>query len=174
MGGMGASDCERIGQGVLAQPVNALTSLAFVLAGAWIVYRALSARDGRARMILFGIAVASVGVGSVSYHGPQPAPAQNMHDVTIVMVVAGVGILELIRARRRLYRDRHGYLLAFAALLLGAAAFTFGRSSSPLCSPDEVLQLHGLWHVFAALALAAYASAERPRVDSATALGVTS
>jgi len=173
MSGLGASDCERIGLGLLAQPVNALTSLAFVVAGAWIVHRALGARDGRARLILFGCVVASVGVGSVLYHGPQPAPAQNLHDGTIVVVVVGVGVLELIRARRRFHRDRRGYLLAVAALLLGAVAFTFGRTSSPLCSPGDIVQLHGLWHVFAALALAAFASAERPRVDTERRQGVT-
>jgi len=162
MDGMGAADCERIGQGLLAQPVNALSSLAFVVAGAWIVYRALDARDGRTRMILFGLGVAAVGVGSVLYHGPQPAVAQSLHDGTIVIVVAMVGVLELVRAAGRLRRDRRGYLLALAALLLGAVAFTFGRTSSPLCSPDGVVQLHGLWHVLAAVTLAAYASAERP------------
>jgi hypothetical protein len=166
MGRMGASDCERIGQALLAQPVNAITSLAFVVAGGWIVYRALGVSDGRTRMILFGIEVASVGVGSLLYQGPQPATAQNLHDGTIVVVVAGVGVLEFIRARRRLNRDRRGYILAFAILLFGAVAFTFGRSNSPLCSPGGLVQLHGLWHVLAALALAAYASADRPRVDA--------
>ena len=141
---MGAADCERIGQGLLAQPVNAMTSLAFVIAGAWIVYRALGAAKGRARMTLFGIAVASVGVGSVLYHGPQPAQAQTVHDGTIVIVVAGVCVLELIRARRRVHRDRRGDLVALAALLLGGVAFTFGRTDSPLCSTGAVVQLHGL------------------------------
>ncbi len=158
---MGASDCERIGQELLAQPVNASTSLAFVIAGAWIVYRAVDASGGRNRMALFGIAVASVGVGSVLYHGPQPGYARFTHDATIAIVVAGVAALELTRVRRKLHRDRAGYLLALAALMLGAVAFTFGRTTSPLCSPDDLFQLHGVWHVLAALALGAYASAER-------------
>lgn len=158
---MGASDCERIGQELLAQPVNASTSLAFVVAGAWIVYRALNSSGGRARMIPFGVAVASVGVGSVLYHGPQPEYAQFTHDATIAIVVAGVAVQELTRTRQRLHRNRAGYLLALAALLLGAVAFTFGRTTSPLCSPDELIQLHGVWHMLAALALGAYASAER-------------
>jgi heme A synthase len=164
MGGMGASDCERIGQGLLAQPVNALTSLAFVVAGLWIVYRALGSPKGRARMVLFGTAVVSVGVGSVLYHGPQPAAAQFMHDGTIAIVVTGVAALELTRSRRGIQRDRDGYLLALAALLLGAVAFTLGRTNSPLCSPGAVPQLHGLWHVLAALALGAYARAERSAI----------
>ncbi|MGH2778266.1 MAG: ceramidase domain-containing protein [Actinomycetota bacterium] len=158
---MGASDCEGIGQGLLAQPVNTLSSIAFVLAGVWIVYRALGSSIGRARMVLFGMAVASVGVGSILYHGPQPGEAQLVHDGTIAIVVAGVAALELMRGRRGVQRDRDGYLLALAALLLGAVAFTFGRTNSPLCSPGDVLQLHALWHVLAALALIAYASAER-------------
>jgi hypothetical protein len=171
---MGASDCERIGQELLAQPVNAITSLAFLVAGAWIVYRALGSTSGRARTTLFGIAVASVGMGSVLYHGPQPAQAKFIHDGTIAIVVGAIVVLEVTRARHGVRRDRGGYLLAFAALLLGAMAFTLGRTSSPLCFPDSLLQLHGLWHVLAALALGAYARAERLEIRPPAASKVTS
>ena len=46
---MGGSDCEHIGQGLLAQPANALSSLAYVLAGVLLLRRALAGRSG-ARM----------------------------------------------------------------------------------------------------------------------------
>jgi hypothetical protein len=171
---MGSSDCERIGEELLAQPVNAVTSLAFVIVGAWIVFRALRPTGGRARTALFGIAVASVGVGSVLYHGPQPAQARLLHDGTIAVVVGAIAVLEVARGHRGVRRDRGGYLVALAVLLFGAVAFTLGRTGSPLCFPDSVIQLHGLWHVLAALALGAYASAERLEIRPPAASKVTS
>src|ERR671919_838735 len=44
---LGASDCERVATGLLAQPVNAVTSLGFVLAGGLILARALRAPQRR-------------------------------------------------------------------------------------------------------------------------------
>ena len=41
---MGGSDCEHIGQGLLAQPANTLSSLAYVLAGLLLLRRALAGR----------------------------------------------------------------------------------------------------------------------------------
>ncbi len=41
---MGGSDCEHIGQGLLAQPANTLSSLAYVLAGVLLLRRALAGR----------------------------------------------------------------------------------------------------------------------------------
>ena len=36
---IGASDCERLGTGLIAQPFNTWTSIAYLLAGGWIIAR---------------------------------------------------------------------------------------------------------------------------------------
>jgi len=77
------SDCERIGDGLLAQPVNALSALAYVVAGL-----AVLAKAGHRRVMLgYGVALIAVGVGSVDFHGPDGFGARWLHDVTIVVVL---------------------------------------------------------------------------------------
>ncbi len=88
-GQIGASDCEAIGEGWLAQPVNTLSSGAYMVFGAWIVVSALR-RRGHETMtqVAFGIALAGVGVGSILFHGPMPPGARLVHDLTIASVFA--------------------------------------------------------------------------------------
>ena len=65
------SDCERIVVGALAQPVLAVTSLAYVAAGIAVLCWAM-----RMRALLAGTAglvLMAVGAGSFAYHGPQPS-----------------------------------------------------------------------------------------------------
>jgi hypothetical protein len=210
---LGASDCERVTDAFLAQPFNAITSLAFIAAGAWIIQRRSAEAGRRAELVVLGIAVTSVGTGSVLFHGPQPPSAAWAHDVAIMSVllfvawqgaglrsratltsfaltvaalgalaaavpstsepltfglVAGAACGELWALRRGHRRFRHGrrtrtlpppYPSALVALGIGLALFELGGSASPLCEPHGSIQLHGLWHVLAALGLAAYSGA---------------
>lgn len=48
------------------------------------------------------------------------------------------------------------YGAALAALLVAVAFLVAGNSASPLCDPDGVLQAHGAWHLFMAIALGSY------------------
>src|SRR4029453_9662258 len=59
---LGASDCEALRDGWLGQPVNTLSSVAYVVAGAYVLWR------GGPRVP--ALALAAVGVGSVLYHRP--------------------------------------------------------------------------------------------------------
>jgi hypothetical protein len=80
--GLGAGDCEAIRSGFLAQPGNALSSLGFVVAGfALILLRRRLPETGR--FAVAGGLLVAVGAGSFLYHGPVPAGAQLLHDVTI-------------------------------------------------------------------------------------------
>lgn len=81
------SDCELAGDGLLGQPVNTVTSLAFVVAAAAIL--AGPDTDPRTRRLLTGL-VAGVGVGSVVQHGPDPAWADLAHDLPLVALLAFV------------------------------------------------------------------------------------
>lgn len=86
MSAIGAAvDCEAIGVGLFRQPVNSATTLAFVVAGLWIA----STRPDR-RWV--GLALSATGFGSFLFHGPMPAGAEWVHDVTLawlLVVVAG-------------------------------------------------------------------------------------
>ena len=86
---MDGSDCEHIGQGLLAQPANTLSSLTYVLAGALLLWRALTSRSGsRIAPAVYAVTVIGVGIGSAAFHGPMPAGGRFAHDLSIAAVLA--------------------------------------------------------------------------------------
>lgn len=115
--GLGATDCEAIGAGLLAQPVNALSSLAYVVVGGWLLWLIRSdARTTGARA--FAAALVGVGVGSFAFHGPMFAGAQFVHDLTI----AGVFVVVLAAGRAAAGSWSDGSLAAAVAALVLVAA----------------------------------------------------
>jgi len=159
---LGAGDCERLHDGLIAQPVNTASALAYVAVGAWLVGR------GHRGTVAFGLAVAAAGVGSVDYHGTGSAAARLLHDGGLYAVVGLVAWHEVARrvgpGRRgsgaRLAPDRRGaYRVALAATAAGAACWWVGRTASPWCDPGSLLQGHAAWHLLSAFALAAWAQA---------------
>jgi hypothetical protein len=179
-----AADCEAIAAGFLGQPVNALTTFGFVVAGALIM-----ARRPQRRWV--GIALVSTGIGSFLFHGPMPPWNEWAHDVTLtwlLVVVAGsgtrverytripallaigalfaiaptvadpIGVGVTIVAVASVLRGRN--YTALPPLLLLAAVAVFGRlgaTGGPLCDPSSLFQPHGVWHLGAALAVAWWA-----------------
>lgn len=139
---LGASDCEALHDGWLGQPVNSLSSLAYLVAGAYVFSR------GEPRSRAVAAALGAVGVGSVLYHGPMPVGAEQIHDWSIVALVAAVGVT-WIRDRWR-----RPPVATMATLALAAGVNVLSRTGEPLCQPDSLLQGHGLWHVLTALAVA--------------------
>lgn len=89
---LGASDCEAIGEGFLAQPANAVSSLAFAAVGiaVWVWAASAHGFERRYRFVL-GAALAAAGIGSFSYHGPQNAYAAELHDWSLIVVVVIIG-----------------------------------------------------------------------------------
>jgi hypothetical protein len=159
---LGAGDCERLGDGLIAQPVNTASALAYVAVGAWLAGRGLRPGPGRGRRVGFGLAVAAAGVGSVDFHGPGSPAARLLHDGGLYAVVGLVAWHELTRRLRRAHLTPPGqtaYRAALAAAALGAACWWLGRTASPLCDPDSLLQGHAAWHLLSAAALAAWAVA---------------
>lgn len=93
---LGESDCEEIGDGLLNQPVNAISSGAYTLFGLWLVWRAVRRRsDEMCIEIFYGLALASVGIGSIAFHGPVPPGARLLHDLTIAAVLAVIAARNL-------------------------------------------------------------------------------
>ncbi len=206
---MGGSDCERIGHGFLAQPSNALSSIAYLVAGVLLLQRALAGRP-RAAAAAYAATVIGVGLGSVAYHGPMPSGGRFAHDLSIaavlafvvgndvafargarvragiaifgmlvgasaivlvvspdasnaldaVLVVAAVGAeLAASRSRGRASGPAWAWIVGIAALTVGVALNTLGRTDAPLCDPDSPIQLHAVWHLITAFVLWLYGTA---------------
>jgi hypothetical protein len=161
---LGAGDCERLHDGLIAQPVNTASALALVAVGAWLAGRGLRAGAVPARpaSVGFGLVVAAAGVGSVDYHGTGSPAARLLHDGTLYAVAGFVAWREVARrvGRARLApRRRAAYRAALAAAAAGAACWWLGRTASPVCDPDSLLQGHAAWHLLGAAALACWAVA---------------
>jgi hypothetical protein len=86
--------------------------------------------------------------------------------ITYVLAPA-TGLSELAVLRGRYRPSLHpessarilAWLIAAVALALAGAAYLLGRSGSPLCHPESVLQLHAVWHVLVAISATAFAYA---------------
>lgn len=147
------ADCEALHDGLLREPVNALSSLAYVAAGV-----ALWPQDRRV-----GAALVVVGAGSVAYHGTGGPAAKWLHDLSIVAIaglIAAGGRNAVLGAR---VHPRLA-LLGTGAFALALPLQAFGRTGGALCRPDSFVQAHAGWHALTALAIGcAFALAARGR-----------
>lgn len=178
---MGAAiDCETIGPGLFAQPVNSTTSLVLVAAGLYLGMRAGSR--------WLGIALAATGIGSFLFHGPLAPGGDWPHDVTLAWLtfmtaahavgwgdrfalpaLATLGVLlavvpgtadvvtvGLVVVTAVMTLRRHlgaATLLPLVLLAAAAAVGRLGSSNGPWCDPASLMQTHGVWHVGAAAAV---------------------
>ena len=145
-----ASDCEDIRPGLIGQPANTLSSLAFVAASVPIA----RAAHYRRQPAWTAVAVASAieGIGSVAYHGPGGRSAKALHDEGLVALAATIG-LALGREVRAQPRRPVATTRGVTAALLHALS----RTGGPLCSCRSPIQGHAVFHLLAAVALAAAA-----------------
>ncbi len=160
--------------GLLGQPVNSLSSLAFVVVGLGIM---------RSRPILGGAACA-VGIGSFLFHGPMPDWAQWVHDVSLAvlivalvwetrpllvavvatvlgagfaawpgMAVAATAALAAAAVVTLILLERSFPTLPITLFIAGAILTALSRTGGPLCSPDSLAQGHAAWHGLGAAAV---------------------
>ena len=156
---MGGSDCEHIGQGLLGQPVNAVSTLAYVIAGVLLLCRALAGRpSARLAPALYAATVIGVGVGSAAFHGPMPVWGRFAHDLSIAAVLAVVIGYDVALARGTPARTG----LSIFGVLLGACAVVLAASPDASNALDVVL---------VACAVAAELGAARSPAGRATANG---
>jgi hypothetical protein len=126
---LGESDCECIHEGWLAQPVNALSSLAYAAAGAALLIRARRRppdNPGRSSrgcdrapswLGIYGLATAANGVGGLAYHGPGGPLSRWLHDAALLATLGVVTTAEVGEATGTEIDRRH----AAAAAAAGAA-----------------------------------------------------
>ena len=95
---IGASDCERLGTGVIAQPFNTWTSVGYLLAGAWIIARRRRwGLDPSA--VVFGALVAANGLGSIAYHAAVDASGRWLHDLSLLGALGFVAGWQVAKLR---------------------------------------------------------------------------
>lgn len=80
-------DCEAFRYVVLGQPASTVSSLVFLAAGVWFLWRGRRVRSRRLELSSFGFATILVGLGSIAFHGPHPGWGQWAHDVTIAWLL---------------------------------------------------------------------------------------
>lgn len=180
---MPARDCELIGPGFFGQPVNALTTLVFVIAGLVVL------RRSPARWVGFGMI--ATGLGSFLFHGPMPPGSEWAHDVSLawlILLIAGIGqtwerwtrlpglaalgvlfavapgvadpvavALVVVAAIVQVRRDPRSTLILLGTVGALGILGRLGATGGPLCDPESLLQPHGLWHVGAAVMVAWWA-----------------
>ncbi|MEY2473911.1 MAG: hypothetical protein QOK28_3240 [Actinomycetota bacterium] len=150
-------DCERIRPGLIGQPANTASSLAFV-AAAVPIWRNATGRRKAWRWV--AAALAFEGVGSVAYHGPGGRASKFVHDAGLLAIALASG--EVARRNPASLRPRR------TAVVLGVCAValhTLSRTGGPLCSCNSRLQGHAVFHAIAAAAIVVQAtprSAEAP------------
>lgn len=115
--------CERVGAGLLAEPLNAITNLSFILAAwaAWSLARRTGTLSPPVRtLILIG---ASVGVGSVLWHTLPNSLTFYLDVVPIIVFIVGYVWLYSRRVAGLTARSAVAAVAAF--LVLTALAFPF-------------------------------------------------
>jgi hypothetical protein len=109
-----------------------------------------SGGERRVALIGYAASLGAAAIGSVAYHGPQPRWAGKVHDASIVAVVAGALLLEATAQPYEFNQVRARLRLPLSLAALAGAAYAAGRSESPWCDPESLVQLHGLWHLLSA------------------------
>lgn len=151
---LGGSDCEQLRAGWLAQPANAVSSLAYVVVGVWLLWRSRRPGVHRGVLVAGGLGLVAVGVGSLAYHGPQPGWAHVAHDGSIVWVaLVLVGRSIRLTARAGVAAAVAAWKAAAPWLVVALAAYVAGRTGSPLCHPGSLWQPHAAWHGLSAVGL---------------------
>ncbi len=122
---LGESDCEALREGLLAQPVNALSALGFVAAGVWLLARGRN-RSGPARRAaaVYGATLVLVGLGSFAYHGPQTGGSVWLHNWSVSVAAAFVVVTDVWKLgmwRRDLLMPAYLGVVVGLGLVLAAA-----------------------------------------------------
>ena len=112
---LGASDCERLRPGRVAQPANTVTSAGLAVAGLYLMARG-TGHTHASRWRTFGSAVTAAGLGSVAYHGPGGRLSHWAHDASTAAMMAFVPVDNLWAVRKGSAAPAQAGFAALAAL----------------------------------------------------------
>lgn len=152
------SDCERCRPGLVSQPVNAASSLGYVVAGVDLWRRHPADRH-------FARAVVAVGLGSVALHGPGGRVGKWAHDASLLAMLGLLTASDVtVHDDRRLPDEVVGAVVAAAcvaahprttdaaqAVAGGLAAVAEARRFVRRTGPVEAAVTVPLWAVGASL-----------------------
>ncbi|KIC50829.1 ceramidase domain-containing protein [Tateyamaria sp. ANG-S1] len=108
--------CERVGPHYWAEPVNAVTNAAFVIAALWMWRRSAGVPLARALCVVLAL----IGLGSYLFH----THAQVWSAIADVAPIAGFILLYIFAINRDVWGMRTGWALGATALFFPYAAVT--------------------------------------------------
>lgn len=125
------ADCEAVRSGFLHQPVNALSSLALLVAAVWIARRASRVPAERPELITLAVIVAANGLGSFAFHGPTGMSARWFHDLAALSIPLFVAVHDvgLVRGTPVAHRLRG---VAMGVMVVGAVLAAWPSLLVPL------------------------------------------
>jgi hypothetical protein len=93
---LATSDCERCRPGLVSQPMNTASSLAYAVAGAGLlaVARRRPMRRRPATTTL-GWSLVAVGAGSIAYHGPGGVVGRWAHDASLLAMTGLIALADV-------------------------------------------------------------------------------
>lgn len=120
---IGESDCEHLASGFLAQPVNAISGLAYAVFGI-VVFVSIRHSLGADRIIraVFGSLLVATGLGNVLFHGTQGSASRFLHDASFLLMLFFIAIATVWSLRGWSLRSHlaffAGVVLALSVLLV--------------------------------------------------------
>jgi len=93
----GGTDCEAITSWLLDQPVNAVSSLAYVAAAGWLLW----SRPRSPRLLVYAVAVSLNGFGGLAYHGSAARSGWWLHDWAILVTLGAMFLVDTEARRGR-------------------------------------------------------------------------
>ena len=121
---MGTSDCEAICDAGLAQPVNAWSSSAYLLAGGYLAIRHRRDVAVAPALVPTVLTLGAVAVGSFLYHGPQPTWGDAVHDGSIALLLGTLASRGGAAGRMRSHRRPVALIVVAAAVLVVAVPWS--------------------------------------------------
>lgn len=127
---LATTDCEANRGGFIGQPVNTLTSFAYVFTGAALIVRGVR-RQSRARRadFVYGTLLVGVGLGSMAFHGPQPRGSRALHDAPILAALYFI-LVHNLATLGLIHRSERTFVAGVIPVAFVASAPTVGPAAS--------------------------------------------
>jgi glycerol-3-phosphate O-acyltransferase / dihydroxyacetone phosphate acyltransferase len=154
---IGGSDCERLGTGLIAQPFNTWTSIAYLLAGGWIIARWRRWGLDQSATV-FGALVVANGLGSIAYHAAVDASGRWLHDLSLLGALGFVAGWQVAKLRP----EGRNVAGRWATIAAGAVLVVMGVVLVPVPDATDVVVVVLVVVAFAAFVVQRVRTRTRP------------